>query len=164
MWSPIYRPIQTFHVEVTSVQPLYRGAYSCTGITSPSKGHFGASHVVLCREVVLFSEVQSVLVLWERYFEECPLQRGSAQGSFIGGSPLYSSPLLESPPNALSLFIFFFPGWSCGGEESIPWSLPQDLVQDDRGRHFWRLPQAVASNCWFPSLTEDVLNLLNLTI
>ena len=32
-----------------------------------------AGHVVLCREVVLFSEVQNVLVLWEWYFEECPL-------------------------------------------------------------------------------------------
>ena len=42
---------------------------------SPNKGHFGTSHValvliVLCREVVLFSEVQTVLVPWEWYFEE----------------------------------------------------------------------------------------------
>ena len=33
----------------------------------PNKGHFKASHVVLCSEVVLFSEV--VFILWERYFK-----------------------------------------------------------------------------------------------
>ena len=38
-----------------------------------NKGHFGAKYVVLCREVVLFSEFQNALVLWEWYFEECPL-------------------------------------------------------------------------------------------
>ena len=41
-----------------------------------NKGHFRASHVVLCRGVVLFLEVQNALVPWERYLEECPLQRG----------------------------------------------------------------------------------------
>ena len=55
---------------------------------TPNKWHFVASHVVLCREVVLFLEVQNVLVLWEWYFEECPLQRGRPflGVSFIGGS------------------------------------------------------------------------------
>ena len=47
------------------------------------KVNLGPGHVVLCREVVLFSEVQNALVLWERYFEECPLQRGCP---FLGGS------------------------------------------------------------------------------
>ena len=42
-------------------------------VEPPNRGHFGASHVVLCREVVPFSEVQYVLVLWEWYFEECAL-------------------------------------------------------------------------------------------
>ena len=32
-------------------------------VMPPNKGHFGASHVVLCRETVLFSEVQNVGVL-----------------------------------------------------------------------------------------------------
>ena len=56
-----------------------------TTVEPLNKGHFGASHVVLCREVVLFSEVQNV---WEWYFEECPLQRGCPflGGSFIRGS------------------------------------------------------------------------------
>ena len=42
---------------------LVRGWYYTA--EPPNKGHFRASHVVLCREVVLFSEVQNVLVLWE---------------------------------------------------------------------------------------------------
>ena len=30
-----------------------------------NKGHFGTSHFVLCRDVVLSLEVDNVLVLWE---------------------------------------------------------------------------------------------------
>ena len=54
-------------------------------VEPPNKGHFGASHVVLCREAVLF---RNVLVLWGRYSEECPLQKDhpSLGGSFIRGS------------------------------------------------------------------------------
>ena len=57
-------------------------------VEPPNRGYFEASHVVFCREVVLFSEVQSVLVLWEWYIEECPLQRDRPflRGSFIRGS------------------------------------------------------------------------------
>ena len=45
-------------------------------------------------EVVLFLEVQNVLVLWERYFEECPLERGCPflRGSFIRGSTVATFP------------------------------------------------------------------------
>ena len=66
------------------IGPLSLQAFKYT-VEPPNKGHFGISHVVLCREVVLFSEVQNV---WEWYFEECPLQRGCPflGGSFIGGS------------------------------------------------------------------------------
>ena len=34
-------------------------------VAPPSKGHFGISHFVLNREVVIFSEVKNVLMLWE---------------------------------------------------------------------------------------------------
>ena len=34
-----------------------------TTVEPLNKGHFGAGHVVLCGEVVLFSEVQNILVL-----------------------------------------------------------------------------------------------------
>ena len=63
-------------------------------VEPPNKGHFGASHVVLYREAVLFSEVQNVMVLWEWYFEECPLQRGRPflGGSFIRGSTVDTLP------------------------------------------------------------------------
>ena len=47
-----------------------------------NKGLFGAGRVVLCREVVLFLEDQTVLVLWRG----CPF----LGGSFIGGSTVLS--------------------------------------------------------------------------
>ena len=54
-----------------------------SAVEPSNKGHFGASHVVLCRKLVLFSEVQNVLVQWEWYFEErrfhcIPLSAGHA--------------------------------------------------------------------------------------
>ena len=70
-----------------------------TGTVEPSnKGHFRASHVVLCREVILFLEVQNVLALWEWYFEECPLKRGRPflGGFFIGGSTVVHNCVLQS--------------------------------------------------------------------
>ena len=53
-----------------------------------SKGHFGISHFVLCREVVLFSEVKNILMIGKGaqksvlcrevvLFLEGPLLRGS---------------------------------------------------------------------------------------
>ncbi len=44
-----------------------------------NKGHDGASHLVLCREVVCSSEVQNVLTIWKINIwelEECPLEKG----------------------------------------------------------------------------------------
>ena len=64
---------------VISVEPL-------------NKGYVGASHVVLCREVVLFSKVQNVLVLWEWYLKSaCPLQIGCP---FLRGS-LYCANMIH---------------------------------------------------------------------
>ena len=48
-----------------------------------SKRHFGISHFVLCREVVLFLEVKNLLMVWERGPKECPLLEGCP---FLGGS------------------------------------------------------------------------------
>ena len=48
-----------------------------------NKGHFGAGHVVLCREVVLFSEVV-IGPMWKAL-------------SFIKGVPFSEGPLLEVP-------------------------------------------------------------------
>ena len=42
-------------------------------VEPPNKGHFGDTASVLISEVVLFSEVKNVLMLWERDPEECPL-------------------------------------------------------------------------------------------
>ena len=35
-------------------------------VKPPSKGHFRISHIVLCREIILFLVVKNVLMLWER--------------------------------------------------------------------------------------------------
>ena len=58
-----------------------------------SKGHFGISHFVLCREVVLFLEVKNVLTIWERGPKEHPLLGNCPflVGSFIGGSTVDST-------------------------------------------------------------------------
>ena len=63
-------------------------------VEPPNKGHFGTSHFVFCREVVLFSDVKNVLLQWERGIEQCPLQRGCPflGGSFIGGSTVILTP------------------------------------------------------------------------
>ena len=37
----------------------------CNTVEPLNIGHVGTSHFVLCREVVLSSEVEKVLVLWE---------------------------------------------------------------------------------------------------
>ena len=66
-------------------------------VEPPNKGHFGTSHFVLCRDVVLSLEVDNVLVLWEserlgpkevsfieRLLLLCPLFRGSTiRGSTV---------------------------------------------------------------------------------
>ena len=56
-------------------------------VEPPNKGHFGAAMLSFVGRLS-FSEVQNVLVLLERSFEECPLQRGRPflEESFIGGS------------------------------------------------------------------------------
>ena len=86
----------------------------CT-VEPPNKWHFGAGHVVLCKEVVLFSEVENVLVL---SFEECPLQRGCPLSQRV----LYwrfhcitqwslSAPLSStSPSTQLMIFMFYCVG------------------------------------------------------
>ena len=48
-----------------SNQILRAVVHAYSGVEPLNKGQFGASHVDLCREVVLFFEVQNVLVLWE---------------------------------------------------------------------------------------------------
>ena len=75
-------------VTKTATEVAKTTSYIANTVEPLNKGHFGASHIVLCREVVLFSEVHNMLVLWEWYFEECTLQRGRPflGGSFIGGS------------------------------------------------------------------------------
>ena len=57
-------------------------------VAPPNKGHFGAGHAILCREVVHFSEVQ----MYGNGTLKCPLQRGRPLpgGSFIGGSSVFS--------------------------------------------------------------------------
>ena len=57
------------------LKPIARGKYNVvyshdktymSNIVEPlNKGHIGASHFYLCREVVCSSEVQIVLTIWE---------------------------------------------------------------------------------------------------
>ena len=70
MWSFIHYACLEGGVATTGLKLEFDNT-----VEPPNKEHFGACHVVLCRGIVLFSEVQNVF-LWEWYFEECPLQRG----------------------------------------------------------------------------------------
>ena len=58
---------------IEQVPEVTGGRNTIDTVEPPNKGHFGTSHFVLCREVVLFSEVKNVLVQWEGCPEMCPL-------------------------------------------------------------------------------------------
>ena len=98
VWSPLHHHhlAQTGEIKDTYIlhhqydtdcQRIHHATNTIQWSLWTKAGYFGASHVVLCREAVLFSEVQYVYMLWERYFEECPLQRSRPflRGSSIGG-------------------------------------------------------------------------------
>ncbi len=51
MYSDMYMYIHVHDMFIIAMEPL-------------SKGHVGASHFVLCREVVCSSEVENVLTIW----------------------------------------------------------------------------------------------------
>ena len=46
------------HLHVIMIMYMYMYIYSTCTVEPPSKGHFGNSHFVPCRDVVLFSEVE----------------------------------------------------------------------------------------------------------
>ena len=51
-------------------------------VEPPSKGHFWTNHFVICREAVLFSEVENLLHIHFEGYGKCPLYKGCP---FLGG-------------------------------------------------------------------------------
>ena len=78
--------------------PLKVGIIKGQGSTvaPPSKGHFRIDHFVLNREVIIFSEVKNVLMLWGRGPNEHPL---------LGGCPLSENVISVSDDHTIKVGI-----------------------------------------------------------
>ncbi len=74
---------------------------ACNTVEPPNIGYLGISHFVLCWEVVLFSEVNNVLLLWKSVLcrEVVPFSEGP-----LLEVPLYLQPNLRTQYYVLILF------------------------------------------------------------